>query len=177
MAARAGNGTRQRRGSNKRVNYFYLNSDLHKVLRVLRAVDLVEAWNFREGKRKSYVWSDVRKRMEGAFTMQQVAAMIGRHRVHLENYVLDGKIRTPQRIYSLDENRVPGKYFFSETDVMELHDYLLTVHRGRPRKDGRITPGIKITKAELRALMRHDTVTYVKNADGEFTPLWKEVDW
>jgi hypothetical protein len=53
----------------------------------------------------------------------------------------------------------------------------LTVHIGRPRKDGRVTPGRMPSKAELRALMRHDTMTYVKNADGEFTPVWKEVDW
>lgn len=137
----------------------------------------MEAWCYREGKRKGYVWSDVRKRMEVALPIAEVAKLIGRHRVQIENYILKGFIKSPQRVYTLDGNAKPGKYMFSESDVMGLHDYLLTVHIGRPRRDGRITPGRMPSKAELRAMMRHDTMTYVKNADGEFTPVWKEVDW
>jgi len=169
-------GTRHR-SNRKRVKYFYLNSDLHKVLRVTRAEDFVEAWNFSEGKRVGYSWSDARKRMETAFTLQQVAEMIGRHRVQIQNYILYGNIKAPQRLYTLDENRKPGKYLFSEADVMDLHDFLLTVHIGRPRKDGQITPGRIPSKAELKAMMRHDTMVYVKTQDGGFTPIWKEVDW
>lgn len=176
MAAEERTGTRQRR-SRPVIRYFYLNKDLHKVLRVVRAEDLVEAWNYREGKVMVYVWSDVRKRMENCFPLQQVGQMVNRHRVQIENYILYGKIRTPQRIYTLDGHKKPGKYFMSESDVLELHDYLLTVHIGRPRKDGRITPGRMPSKAELKALMRHGTMMYVKNAEGEFTQVWKEVDW
>jgi hypothetical protein len=176
MATNTGNSARQRR-SRKSVKYFFVNSDLHKVLRVVRPEDFVEAWNYRLGKRVGYVWSDVRKRMENAFTLQQVAAMIGRHRVQLQNYILNGDIATPQRVYTLDGEKKPGKYFFSEADVLDLHDYLLTVHIGRPRKDGKITPGKMPTKAELRAMMKHDMVTYVKTAENEFKPIWKEVDW
>ncbi len=166
-----------KRSSSKPIRYFYLNSDLHRVLRVTRPADLVEAWNFREGKRVTYVWSDVRKRMERAFTLQEVCKLIGRHRVQIENYILDGKIRAPQRIYSLDENRTPGKYYFSESDVLGVHDFLLTVHIGRPRRDGKVTPGKMPTKAELRALMKHDVMTYIKTDDNEFRPVWKEVEW
>lgn len=109
--------------------------------------------------------------------MQQVGKMIGRTRVQIENYILRGDIRRPQRIYTLDVEKKPGKYFFSEADVLGLHDYLLTVHIGRPRKDGRITPGKMPSKAELRAMMKHDLVTYVKTDEGEFRPIWKEIDW
>jgi len=114
--------------------------------------------------------------MEKAFPISEVSKLINRHRVIIENYILDGKIRTPQRIYTLDTKR-PGKYMFSEKDVLDLHDYLLTVHIGRPRKDGKITPGRMPSRAELKAMMRHDTTMYVKSADGTFTPVWKEMDW
>ena len=167
-------------GTGKRSNslkYFYLNSDLHRILRIVRPSDLVECWNYREEKRVMYVWSDTRKRLGKAFTLQDVSKMIGRHRVQLEHYILDGNIRTPQRIYSLDGNKRPGKYLLSEQDVLELHDYLLTVHIGRPRKDGRITPGKTPTKAELRAMMKHELITYVKTSDNEFRPMWKEIEW
>lgn len=176
MAIEARNGKGKRRRS-KSVRYFYINGDLHRVLRITRPSDFVEAWNYPQAKRMGYVWSDVRKRMEKAFTLQQVCAMVGRHRVQVELYILEGKIKTPQRIYTLDGEKKPGKYFFSESDVLDLHDYLLTVHIGRPRKDGKITPRDMPTRAEMRALMKHDLVTYVKNEDGEFSPIWKEIEW
>jgi hypothetical protein len=176
MATNTRNSTSQRR-SRKSLRYFYINSDLHKVLRIVRPEDFVEAWNYRLGKRVGYVWSDVRKRMENAYTMQEVGQMVGRHRVQIENYILNGHIKTPQRIYTLDGEAKPGKYLFSETDVLGLHDYLLTVHIGRPRKDGKITPGKLPTRAELRAMLKHNLVTYVKTDDNEFRPIWKEKDW
>ncbi|AVD99250.1 helix-turn-helix DNA binding domain protein [Streptomyces phage BillNye] len=150
---------------------------MHRVLSINRAQDLVVTWVFKEGKRRAYVWSDARKRLEKAFTMKQVGQMVNRHRVNIEKYILEGKIRAPERIYTLDGNKTPGKYMFSEKDVFELHDYLLTVHIGRPRKDGKITPGRMPSRAELRAMMQHDTTVYIKAADGTFTPVWKEIDW
>jgi hypothetical protein len=167
----------RKRSNAKRLRYFYLNGDLHKVLRVTRPQDFVEAWNYREGKTMGYVWSDVKKRSTRALTMTEVGKLIGRHRVQIQNYILDGNIARPQRQYTLDEARKPGKYMFSEDDVMKLHEYLLTVHQGRPRKDGRITPTPLPTKAELRALMKHDFMTYVKVGEDEFIPAWKEPEW
>ncbi|QBZ72333.1 helix-turn-helix DNA binding domain protein [Streptomyces phage Circinus] len=176
MGSKEGKGTRARKRS-RRLRYFYLNGDLHRVLSINRAQDLVVTWVFKEGKRRAYVWSDARKRLEKAFTMKQVGQMVNRHRVNIEKYILEGKIRAPERIYTLDGNKTPGKYMFSEKDVFELHDYLLTVHIGRPRKDGKITPGRMPSRAELRAMMQHDTTVYIKAADGTFTPVWKEIDW
>ena len=176
MAIGSRNSPRQR-SNRKRVRYFYLNQDLHRVLRIVRPEDFVEAWNFREGRVVGYVWSDVRKNMQRAFTLQEVASMIGRHRVQIQNYIINGDIKRPQRIYTLDGDKKPGKYFMSESDVLALHDYLLTVHVGRPRNDGKITPGKMPTKAELRAMMKHDVVTGVMRPGGEFIPTWKEVDW
>lgn len=171
-------GKRTRAGQRRRpVRYFYLDDELYKVLWINRPGDLIIAWNYKEGKRMAYVWSDVRKRMGRAFPVGEVSKMINRHVVNIEKYILEGKIRAPQRLYSMDEKRTPGKYMFSEKDVLGLHDYLLTVHYGRPRKDGRITPGKMPSRAELKAMMQHDTMVYVKTSDGEFAPVWKEVDW
>jgi hypothetical protein len=173
--------TKPRHGRKRRkarLRYFYLNGDLHKVLSVNRAQDFAVCWNFPQGKRAGYVWSDVRKRAEKAFTMKQVGAMVGRHRVNIERDILNGNIKAPQRSYTLDGNKRLLYYFFSEEDIFDLHSYLLTVHIGRPRKDGQILPRQTIpSKAELRAMIRHDIVTYVKTEDGEFVPVWKEQDW
>jgi hypothetical protein len=176
MGSKEGEGTRARK-RNRRLRYFYLNGDLHRVLSINRAQDLVVTWHFKDGKRRAYVWSDARRRLEKAFTMRQVGQMINRHRVNIEKYILEGKIRAPERIYTLDGKKTPGKYMFSEKDVFELHDYLLTVHIGRPRKDGKITPGRMPSRAELRAMMQHDTTVYIRSADGTYTPVWKEINW
>jgi hypothetical protein len=160
----------------QKVKYFYLDQELHRVLRVSRPEDLVVSWNFPQHKRKAYVWSDTRRKMEKAFSLRQVCDMLGRSRVAIELYIRQGKIRTPQRIYTLDGKAKPGKYFFSEKDVLELHDYILSVHIGRPRRDGRVTPAKAPSKAELRAMMKHDTVMYIKSGE-EFVPVWKEIDW
>lgn len=177
MAVENRTGARPRRKRKPKVRYFFLEGELHKVLAINRAQDLLTAWHYREGKTVAYVWSDARKRMGKAFTMQQVSQMIGRHRVNIEWYILRGNIREPQRIYALDGTKKPGKYMFSEKDIFELHDYLLTVHIGRPRKDGKITPGKMPSRAELRGMVNHDTVMYVKTDDDEFVPVWKEPDW
>jgi hypothetical protein len=161
----------------KAILYFYLNGDLHKVLSVRRAEDLTICWNFPEGKRVTYIWSDVRKKHGRAFKMMQVSKMIGRDRTNIERDILAGNIKAPQRSYTLDSKRRPLNYWFSEDNVFDLHDYLLTVHIGRPRADGKITPRNMPSKAELKAMMRHDIITYVKTEQGEFVPVWKEQDW
>jgi len=160
-----------------KLKYFYLDGALHKVLSINHPQDICVAWNYAEERRVGYVWSDLRRRYERAFTTAEVSKMIDRHRVNIERYILRGDIRQPQKTYSLDGNKSPGKYFFSETDVLDLHDYLMTVHIGRPRRDGLVVPGRLPTKTELRAMMRHDIQMYTKTESGDFVPVWKEVDW
>jgi len=178
MAMENGSKPRSRRNrKSPKLRYFYLNGDLHKVLSVTRAQDFVVCWNFPQGKRVGYVWSDVRKRHGRAFRLKQVAEMIGRNVTTIKWDIIKGNIVRPQRIYTLDGNKNPGTYYFSEEDVYGLHDYIMTVHRGRPRRDGQITPASIPSKMELRAMMRHDIVTYIKSESGEFIPMWKEQDW
>lgn len=177
MADETGTGSKRRRRRNRLIPlYFYLDGDLHKVLRTNRSQDLVWAWNYKEHKQVIHVFSEARRKHGKAYTIAQVSDMIGRHRVIIEKYILEGKIRTPQRAYALHSKK-PGAYYFSDKDVYELHDYLLTVHRGRPRKDGIITPSGIPSRAELRAMLVTGYATYIKNEDGEFVQVWKENDW
>ena len=88
-----------------------------------------------------------------------------------------GNIKFPQQSYSLNGNKTPGKYFWSEDDIRELHNFFKTVHRGRPRVDGKITPGDMPSKAELEAMINQETVLYAKNEDGTFYPVWKQPEW
>lgn len=177
MANETGTVTPKRRKRSNRLKYFFLDGQLHKVLRQVNSQDLVVAWNYPEGVRKAYSLANVRKYHKKAYTVREVSELVNRHLINVENYITRGNIRTPARSYALNEKRTVGPYFFTEEDVYELHDYLLTVHRGRPRKDGQITPSGIPSRAELRAMMKHGSATYIKNSDGEFVQVWKENDW
>jgi hypothetical protein len=135
------------------------------------------AWSYSERKRVEFIYSHIRKTHEPAFTTRQVAEMVARDRVRLEHYITAGEIRRPQQAYTLDGNFRPTAFFWQKKDVLELHDYLMTIHYGRPRKDGQITPKYMPTKSELRAMMDHDTVYYVKNSEGKMVKAFKEAAW
>lgn len=160
----------------RKVRYFYVNGNLHKVLTVQRGQDLMYAWDFAEKKRKMYVLSDVRKRMQNAFSISEAAKMLGRHRMTIDSYIREGQVRTPQRAYNMFTQR-PGRYWLSEDDVLEVHEFMASQHAGRPRNDGLITNYPMPTRAEVKALVRQEMVLYTKDDKGEFVPVWKEQIW
>jgi hypothetical protein len=169
-----------RKDSKRRVRYFYVKVDdvlhLHRVLHINRPQDLVMAWDYVDHKRRMYNWTDVRRTMQSAFTITDVAEILGIHRMTVDGYIREGKIKTPQRIYNLS-TRVPGKYFFSEDDVLDLHAALSEVHQGRPRKDGLVTNNRMPDRSTVRTLVRRSEVLYTKDKDGQFVPIWKEQVW
>lgn len=167
----------QRKRYQPSLKYFYLDGDLHKVLSVNRAGDLAVCWNYPKDKRVGYIWSDLKRRHGKAFSMIQVGQMIGRNRVTIERDILNGRIKPPQRTYNLS-SRLPKRYYFSEKDIMDYHDYLMTVRLGRPRADDvEIRRNDMPSKAEIRAMINNEVTTYVKNEQGEFVPVWREQTW
>ena len=66
--------------------------------------------------------------------------MLNRSRDSLERAILDGNIEEPQFTYGLNEHKRKFQYLWSEKDILGAHAYFSTVHTGRPRKDGVITP-------------------------------------
>jgi hypothetical protein len=161
----------------RRWNYFYLNGNLHKTLETHRSEDLIVAWDFSQNKRVAYVLNDAYRRRQRAFTSNQVSKMLNRHVDTLKRHIRAEEIRKPQAVYSLDGTNKLIQYMFNEDDVREIYDFFKTVHRGRPRKDGRTTISDLPSKAELEALLRNETVLYAKSEEGEFVPVWKQPEW
>lgn len=160
------------------IKYFFLNGHHHKVIRISRSEDIITAWNYVEKKRCSYIWSVARKSMVRAFTVKEVANIFQRDRLVIHHYISSGKIKKPAVASPIDKDSTrPGKYLFSEDDVRDLHSYLLTVHRGRPRNDGEITNSKLMSRAELEAVMKENTILYTKTSSGEFVPVWEQPDW
>lgn len=168
---------RERKNKREHIKYFFLNGDHHKVLRISRAEDLVMAWNYNNAKRVTYPWSITKKNMQKAFSIKEVCKIFQRDRLVIHDYIQQEKIKRPAQCYTIDSRRIPSKFLFSEDDMRELHSYLLTVHRGRPRNDGLITPSKLISRAELEAIMREERILYAKDGSGEYVPVWKQPDW
>lgn len=168
---------RKRKSENKRWNYFYLNGDLHKTLETRRSENMLVAWCYPQNKRVAYVLSDTYKHRQRAYTIGQVAKIIGKHTDTIRRHLREENIRMPQAAYSLDGTKRVNRYLFSDEDIREMHDFFKTMHIGRPRKDGTNNPGDLLSIPELEALLRNEKVLYTKSADGEFIPIWKTPEW
>lgn len=154
-------------------NYFFFNGDLHKRLHINRGADLLSAWNFPKGKMVKYSYSQIKREGERAWTTRQVTEMLNRKWDSIFNAVNRGDVERPQHSYNLESKHKAG-YYWSEKDIMNLHSYFTSIHFGRPRNDGRVTPAKSLpTAAELRAMIRQGTVLYIKTESGEFVPTWK----
>lgn len=152
--------------SKKSFRYFFLNGKLHKVLKASRVKDQMIAWCYPDKKRVMYSYSDAYKNMENAYSMIQVAGMLGKHKVTIEEYILEGKIKKPQKVYPIGNSDSTGwsQYMFSEKDILDLHDYIVSA--------GRRIENLP-TKNELKALMKHNIILYTKTTEGTFVPVWK----
>jgi hypothetical protein len=160
-----------------KVLYFYLDGKLYKTLHRNRAEDIIIVWDYILEKRVAYSLSDVQKNRKHAYTVTQAAKMINRSVDTIKRHWRAGDIKKPFRTYSLDGQKRPNKYFFSEEDIRAMQEFFKTVHRGRPRKDGLITPSNIPSIAEIEALIRNEKVLYAKNDEGEFVPVWKQPEW
>lgn len=167
---------REPNGKNRRRpiigNYFYLDKDLHLVLHINRGKDLLTAWNYPRGKKATYNYSTVINRHELAWPTHLVCKMINRSHISVKKVLSEGLVRPPQYTYGLDENRNKYMYMWHEDNIMELHEYYASLHRGRPRKDGLPTNHDLPTPRELRAMLKGDSILYVKQGD-EFVPTWR----
>ena len=154
----------KRTRTQKNFRYFFLNEKIHKVLRSSRAKDELVAWCYPDKKRVLYSYSLVNKNMGKAFTITEAAKLLNKHKVTLEDYILEGKVRAPQKIYPIGDpdNKKWSKYMLSELDILDIHEHI--VQSGHSKE----VP----SKSELKALLKHNLILYTKTDNG-FVPVWK----
>jgi len=155
----------KRNGKSKNLRYFFLNEKIHKVLRSSRSKDELVAWCYPDRKRVMYSYSQVKKYMENAYTIVEVSSMLNKHRVTIQDYILEGKVMTPAKIYPIGEpdSKSWSKYMFNEKNIFDIHEHILdSGHSGE-------LP----SKAELRGLLKNNFILYTKTEEGKFIPVWK----
>lgn len=152
-----------RKRKTKKFSYFFLNNKIHKVLNYSRAKDELIAWCYPDKKRVLYSYSQVTKNMENAYSTKQVADLLNKHKITIEDYILDGKIKYPQKVYPIGNiESTWSKFMFSESDIMDIHQFILEsgYSKNMPSKN------------ELKALLKHNMILYTKTDTG-FVPVWK----
>jgi hypothetical protein len=148
----------------KKFVYFFLNGKVHKVLKLSRAKDEIIAWSYIDKKRMLYSYSQVEKNMEKAYSVVEVSKILGRHRVTIEEYILQGKIKQPQRVYPISNpDSTWSKYMLSESDIMDIHQFIIDAGHIRELP----------SRSELQAILKHNLILYTKTEDGKFVPVWK----
>lgn len=162
----------------KKLTYFFWDGKLHRRLRIVPGRNELFAWCYQDEREVQFVYSHIKFHHEPAFTTRQVCQFFDRSRMSIERDIQAGAIRRPELSYSLDEKRWPSKYWWSKSQVYEYHDYLLNVHRGRPRTDGRVTPASKLpSRNELRAMMEDNVTILIQDEDGNVFPAFRETMW
>jgi len=157
-----------------KLKFFFLEDELHKVLKVNRPADLVYTWNYPKIAQVTYLWSQIQRIHKPAFTTAQVAEMLNRSVETVTKYYKSGIVKRPYQIYNIEtgyRDRKRHKVYWHPDDVLDLHQVMCEPTPLRGTKYGRA--GIALpTRAEVVAMMYHGTVFYVKDKDGEFRPTW-----
>lgn len=155
---------KQRKATSKKFLYFFLNGNVHKVLKRSRAKDELIAWSYPDKKRVLYSYNLVEKNMEKAYSIKEAGILLNRHKVTIEEYILGGKIKKPQKVYPIgNPESTWNKYMLSESDILDIHQFILDAGYLRDLP----------SRAELKALLKHDMILYTKSSEGKFIPVWK----
>ena len=155
----------KRRSPQKVFRYFFLNDKIHKVLKASRSKDEMVAWCYPDKKRVMYSYSQVKKNMETAYTVVEVASMLNKHRVTIQEYILNEKVATPQKIYPIGQpdSENWSQYMFNQKNILDIHQHILDSGHSKEIP----------SKAEVQALLKNNLVLYTKTEDGKFVPVWK----
>jgi len=155
----------KRDGKSKSLRYFFLNDKIHKVLKSSRSKDEMVAWCYPDKKRVMYSYSQVKKNMETAYTVVEVASMLNKHRVTIQEYILNEKVATPQKIYPIGQpdSENWSQYMFNQKNILDIHQHILDSGHSKEIP----------SKAEVQALLKNNLVLYTKTEDGKFVPVWK----
>jgi hypothetical protein len=156
---------------------FFINSELIRVIHINRSSNIVKLLNLSNGKEQSMLYSDFKKHRKRAYSVIDSAKILNRSRIGLQKYYLSGLIPKPIGAKINGERDFRVMSYYSEDTLFEIREIMTTIHHGRPRKDGNITPSNVPTEQELRSRMGDAIMLYTKTSDGRFIPTWKEDTW
>ncbi len=134
----------------------------------------MSVYNINTGNIESCLIGDFKKNRERAYTVNETAQLINRHRKYMPQLMEKGTIPLPTGSSIGKQRGWQIRSYYSESQVHEIRDILATYHIGRPRQDGLINNDITPTRQELTRRMGDGILTYTQTSDGRFIPVWAE---
>jgi hypothetical protein len=153
---------------------WFLNGDLVRVYHISRANGIMSVYNMNTGNIESCLYSDFKKHREKAYSVVETSLLVNRHRKYLPTLMKSGKIPYPVGGGLNKQRGWQIRAYYSESQVYEIRDILATHSMGRPRKDGLINNNVTPTHQELTRRLGNGILTYTKNSDGAYIPIWAE---
>ena len=102
--------------------------------------------------------------MEKAYGIIDASRILNRHKVTIEEYILQEKIKRPQKVYPIgNPDSTWSKYMFSESDILDIHQFIIDAGYIRELP----------SRLEVQALLKHNIILYTKTEEGKFVPVWK----
>ena len=178
MADRKGYRTREEYNAappitgNKKV--WFLNGDLVRSHHINRSNGIMSVYNIVKDQIESCLISDFKRNRERAYTVGETADLVNRHKKYMPSLMNRDIIPRPTGSQKGGETGWQVRSYYSESQVREIRDILASYSMGRPRADKLITNNITPTVQELTRRMGDGILTYTRNADGEFIPVWSE---
>lgn len=171
---RGSNNEDLERGIKPSNKLFFINNKLCRVIASNRGMNIVYLFNITDQKEQTMLLSDFKKHRKRAYTVRKACQLLGRTKMQVYRYVANGMVKPPVGILPGGERVFTKKAYYSEDDIFEIRNVMSTIHRGRPRKDGKIVNNNVLTEKELRAKMGDAIMLYTKTEDGRFIPVWQE---
>lgn len=159
---------------NKTGLIFFLNGDLHRIIRKSAAQNIVYAFNYKTNSVAKYTYKDYKSFKKKAYTISEVAKVLRRHVDRVRAAMSSGSVRKP---FLLPYEGRTGVYYFTEEDIYLYREYFASLHRGRPRQDGIVIPKDVPTEAEVDAILGKKPVLYIRTSNGEYVPVWRQEEF
>jgi len=157
---------------------FFLNGDLVRLIHANRASNICGIYNINKGIEQSILYSDFKKHRRRAYSVSNTIKIFKRSRMQLERWIERGLVPPPTGAVIGGKREFRRLSYYSEDDLFVIREALASIHRGRPRKDGRITARYDVpTEKDLRSLIGDGIMLYTKTKNGEFIPIWAEETW
>lgn len=157
--------------------YFFIDKRLHRVLKRNIPANLVEAWSFEDHAVVKFLYTDFQKKCVPAYRTKEVADMLNVSTRTLKRMLAGDNVRLPVKSYPIGNQTASehnSAYWWGLWNILEAHEYLLTVHYGRPRKDGEITPNQRMpNRAEVIARAERQVVLFSKEDAQTYVPQYR----
>lgn len=156
-------------------SHFFIDKRLHRVLKRNIPANLVEAWSYEDHAKVTFLYTDYQKKSVVAYRTKEVSDMLNISTRTMKRMMFGGHIRLPSQSYPIfDQVSKRQEYWWGLWNILEAHEYLLTVHVGRPRRDGAITPNQKLpTRAELIAKVNQEVVLFSTEDALTYVPQYR----